>query len=70
MAAFKRKVRIDVLHVRGRLVDPDNLSVKAVIDGLVRAGVLRDDSPKEVEEVRHRQVKGKPERTEITLTEV
>jgi hypothetical protein len=40
---------------------------------LVAAGILRDDSAKEVSEVRYRQVKVKntsDEKTEIVITEV
>jgi hypothetical protein len=37
------------------MADSDNISGKAMLDGLVEAGLLRDDTPKEVEFVRHTQ---------------
>jgi Holliday junction resolvase RusA-like endonuclease len=72
-STFDTPVNISVNHYRCRLCDPDGLSVKAAIDGLVHCGVLRDDSAKEISEIRHFQHKvSKPEdeRTEITITEV
>jgi Holliday junction resolvase RusA-like endonuclease len=71
--AFTARVSIAVHHYRCRLADPDGLSIKAALDGIVRCGILRDDSAKEITEVRHFQSKVKnadEERTEITITEV
>jgi len=59
--------RVYVHHVRSRLADIDGLSIKAVLDGIVGAGILTDDSAQQVSEVRHSQSKGKPEKTTITL---
>jgi len=42
--------RIHVLCKRHRLADPDGISVKAVLDGLVLAGILGGDSAKEIVE--------------------
>ena len=64
---FDSPVRIKVHHVRKRLIDIDNLSVKAAIDGLVRVGILADDSPEFVKEVSHTQEKGRVEKTRITI---
>ena len=47
----------------------DGISVKAAIDGLVEAGVLADDSPEQVAEIVHRQIKGRPEETKIVIEE-
>lgn len=58
-----------VTHVRSRLADPDGLSVKAVLDGIVQAGILANDSAKQITEIRNRQVKGDPEITIIELKE-
>lgn len=41
---FTAPCRLHFHHVRKRLADLDGLSVKAVIDGLVHAGILADDS--------------------------
>lgn len=74
--AFNSPVSIRFTHYRNRLIDIDNYCVKAVIDGLVHGGVLADDTPEQVAEVTHCQVKigkGEKERTEVwiqTLTTV
>lgn len=55
---------------RRRLTDPDGVSAKAAIDGLVKGGILIDDSPKYVKEVRYSQEKikrGEEEETIITV---
>jgi hypothetical protein len=72
-AAFDSRVSVEIVSYRSRLADADGISAKAAIDGLVAAGILRDDSAKEVSEVRYRQVKVKntsDEKTEIVITEV
>lgn len=70
---FGSQVDIRFHCKRKRLIDIDNISVKAVIDGIVLAGLLRDDSPEFVRSVTVSQEKCKPgeeEETEVTLTEV
>lgn len=67
---FDSPVSITVISHRVRLCDPDNVSAKACIDGLVHCGILRDDSPKEVSEVRYRQVKVKNREEEKTVIEI
>ena len=67
---FSTPVRITFIHARKRLADPDGISVKAAIDGLVACGLLSDDSTKEIVEVRQRQVKSKIESTRIVIEEV
>ena len=68
-ATFGRPVTITITGYRKRLADSDGQSAKAAIDGLVHAGVLNDDSPKWVNEVRYRQVKAKEEKTVILIEE-
>ena len=71
--AFTQAVRLDFVHYRYKLADPDGLSVKAVIDGIVEAGLLRDDSAKEIDSISHKQVKisrKEEERTVLTIEEV
>ena len=63
---FDSPVRITVVSYRQRLADSDGISAKAAIDGLVHCGVLADDSPKFVKEVRYRQVKVKSKEEEET----
>ena len=65
-----KKVSINIMHHRHRKCDPGGISFKAAIDGIVDAGILQDDSSKEVEEIREKQEKipaGKPEITVITI---
>jgi len=72
-AAFTSRVSIEIVSYRSRFADADGISAKAAIDGIVAAGVLRDDSAKEISEVRYRQVRVQSEadeKTEIVITEV
>lgn len=64
------RVSITVHSYRRRLADPDGISAKAAIDGLVMCGVIKDDSARFVEEVRHKQTKSKEEKTVIVIEEV
>lgn len=59
---------LHVHSVRHRLADSDGISAKAVIDGLVHAGVLPTDSAKVIKQVTYSQEKGDPEETIITIT--
>ncbi len=66
-----KKVNINIMHYRHRKCDPGGISNKAAIDGLVNAGILQDDSTKEIEEIREKQTKvptSEPEITIITIT--
>ena len=63
---FNSPVCITVVSYRSRLCDADGISAKAAIDGLVHCGVLADDGPKYVAEVRYRQVKVKSKEEEET----
>lgn len=65
--AFDSQVRITFHHIRNRLADIDGLSGKAAIDGIVEAGILTDDSPKQVTEIINKQTKGKDEKTVIII---
>ncbi len=70
---FDTQVRITIRSVRKRLADPDGISGKAAIDGIVKAGILFDDSHHFVEEIVHKQakvVKGEAERTIIVVEEI
>ena len=71
--AFDTPVSIAVHNGRNRLIDLDNISIKAVLDGIVIAGLLRDDSPQWVSAIEVTQEKctgAKKEETIITLTEI
>jgi len=60
--------KITILNFRKRLIDVDNISAKAVLDGLVHAGVLVDDGPEFVASVTTKQLWSKEERTIIQIT--
>jgi len=71
-AGLDTRVNIIVTSYRKRNHDPDGISAKAVIDGLVRFGLLPDDSAKEVRKVTfqsHVCKKGEEEKTIIELVE-
>ena len=55
---------------RHRLVDPDGLSAKYVIDGLVLAGICPDDSAKEIQEITFSQEKIPTAQQEQTIIEI
>lgn len=66
---FDSLVTITVTSYRKLKHDPDGISVKAVLDGLVRAGILADDSTKYVKEVRLKSIKSKEEKTIIEISD-
>lgn len=47
--AFDSPVRIDIYSRRKTKTDIDNISGKAALDGIVAAGILKDDSPDWIE---------------------
>lgn len=65
--SYNQAVHIHIHSIRKRPVDPDGVSAKAAIDGIVEAGVLRDDTPEFVKAVTFSQEKGSEEKTVITL---
>ena len=67
---FDTLVDIRIVSYRTRLADADGISGKAAIDGLVHAGVIRDDSTKEVREVSYLQVKVKHKEDEKTVIQI
>ena len=60
---------IVVSCLRKRLADVDNVSIKAIIDGLVHSGVLADDKAEIVQSVFVRQAKAQEESTVIEVYE-
>lgn len=70
---FTAPVNIRVCSYRVSEVDPDGVSSKAIIDGLVNCGLLQDDSSKYVQAVTFSQVVVKnrdEEKTVVTIEEV
>jgi len=66
-AKMDTPVRIRVISYRKLKHDPDGISAKAVIDGLVHAGILRDDSSDQVKEITYESRKSKEEKTVIEI---
>lgn len=64
------KYSINVHSKRRRRVDPDGLSAKAAIDGLVLGGILSDDSAAEIAEVTFTQETSEVEETIIEIWEI
>ena len=70
IATFDTRVDIRIVSYRTRLADADGISAKAAIDGLVHAGVISDDSPKEVREVSYTQIKVTNKEDEKTVIQI
>ena len=64
------RVSVHVHSLRHRLADPDGISAKAVIDGIVKAGILTDDTSKQIKEVSFSQKKISKKQAEITVIEI
>ncbi len=60
LQTFDTPVHVCVTHHRARLCDPDNLNAKGVIDAIVKAGILHDDTWAFVKSIRHDQIKVMP----------
>ena len=67
--ALDTPVNIRVISYRKLRHDPDGISAKAVIDGLVHAGILADDTSEQVKKVTFESRKSKEEKTVIEITE-
>ena len=65
---FRRR-RIRITSKRCRLLDPDNLCVKYIVDALRYCKVIKDDTTKEIE-VFIKQEKVKTRKEEKTIIEV
>lgn len=70
MPRFNTQVNVKVTSYRKRNTDTDGISAKAVLDGLVRAGILADDSSEQVKTITFENIKAKEEKTVIELEEV
>lgn len=63
------RLHLRIVSVRKRLIDPDNIVAKWTIDALRYAGIIRDDSAKEitVELSQRKAAKGEEEHTLIEV---
>ena len=62
-------VNIRVISYRKFRHDTDGVSIKAVLDGLVKTGVISSDTSEQVKKVTFESRKSKDERTIIEITE-
>lgn len=62
--------RIHIHSRRYRLTDPDGVSAKAAIDGIVLAGILPDDTAKQIKEITFSQEKIPQSEIEETIIEL
>lgn len=67
---FDTQIIVHIHSMRHKLADADNISAKAIIDQLVTEGILQDDSPKYVKEVRFSQEKIPKSDSERTLIKI
>lgn len=68
-AGLDTRVNIRVISYRKRRHDPDGVSVKAVLDGLVRRGILQDDSTDQIKKVTFESRQSQEEKTVIEIEE-
>lgn len=64
---FDTQVDICVMCFRAKRIDVDNYYTKAIIDGCVHRGILRDDGPRWVRSIKKQHIKVKNESEEKTL---
>jgi len=67
---FASPVRIRITSYRKYTHDTDGCSVKAVLDGLTRCGILASDASDFVKEITFESVKSADERTVIEISEI
>jgi len=64
------RVNIRVTSFRRFKHDPEGISIKACLDGIVRAGILPDDSTSEINEVTFKSIIIKKDEKEKTIIEI
>jgi len=64
---FTSPVRCHIHSIRKRLADVDGISGKAILDGIVKTGLLKSDTTEQIVEVTYSQEKGETEETIITI---
>ena len=63
------RVNIHVISYRKRKHDPDGISAKAALDGIVRRGLLTDDSTQEIRSVTFESIITKDEEKTVIIIE-
>lgn len=64
------RVNIAVTSYRWGIHDPDGVSIKAVLDGLIKRRILCDDSSKYVQKICYRSKKAQTKEMERTTIEI
>lgn len=67
ITGFNTPVHIRVISYRKRPHDTDGVSAKAVLDGIVRRGILQDDTSKQVESITFESRQSDDEKTIIEI---
>ena len=67
---FTTPICIRVISYRKHRHDTDGCSVKAALDGLVRAGILLNDTSEQIKSITFESRKSKDERTEIIIDDM
>jgi Holliday junction resolvase RusA-like endonuclease len=67
---FDSLVNIKVTSYRKLKHDPDGISAKAALDGIVRRGILADDSTEQIKSITFESIKSKEEKTVIEIETV
>lgn len=70
IAALDTRLIIAVTSYRWGKHDPDGVSIKAVLDGLIKCRILRDDSTDEIQKICYRSKKAKSKTLERTTIEI
>jgi len=65
-----QRFRVRVISRGRRLADTDGNSAKAVLDGITKAGIWRDDSSRFIEEISFTQEKAKGDQTVIEVWQI
>ncbi len=68
--AFDVPVICTITHYRQRICDTDAPVSKWLIDAIVAAGILRDDSTEEIREIRQKFIKVESKVDEKTVVEI
>ncbi len=67
---FDGPVGIRIVEYRHRLADPDGACAKYLLDAIISAGVLPDDSAKFVKKIEKEQIKVGRDKSEMTVVEI
>lgn len=70
LTSLDTRVIVAVTSHRHGKHDPDGISIKAILDGLIKCGILRDDSTIEIQKICLRSKKAESKADERTTIEI